>query len=493
MSKKYSFLIGVENYQDNSINPVDYAENDVLELSNTINELGFDESNQIILNSNGATKATIESKLRRQVRRLTDDDILIFFYAGHGFSRNDINYITTFDSQLGDLENTSIQLQDIFSQFKNSDCNKIIMFLDACESGMQIDETAREIFYPIQEQVLEELLVNAEYQVCFASCKSDEKSYPSTKLKHGIWTYHLIEALSGNATDAVIGNSKVTSESLQNYLVTSVRKTLRETYNRPYVQTPWVFGGKTNEFLIADVEDILERRRIENVPINRELQRSSLRKIELENVSRLSGFKKSHRVPEEVNHYTENFVQDISKDDLDQRLDIIFQSMRKNFNYKARDLNVAASAGSASIISPDFDYSISVRLMGEDPSYVEWEEEVSNIHNPEILRTEEFDTIFRNKFDTIRLELGEPIDVAQIINDVEELDIGKIRVDYPYDMSMCTITHDDKNWKFIVNDVEFCLINEHTSNVIQLIDAFEDFRYNLLERTNIQGFLTEPE
>jgi hypothetical protein len=43
------------------------------------------------------------------VKALTKRDYLYIFYAGHGFSKNGHNYITCYDTDPDDLEDTSIK------------------------------------------------------------------------------------------------------------------------------------------------------------------------------------------------------------------------------------------------------------------------------------------------------------------------------------------------------------------------------------------------
>lgn len=62
-----------------------------------------------------------------------DDDIVIFFFAGHGFSIDGKDYITARDTSLDNL-NTAISTDDIIDCIKKSGAGNAILVVDACRS-----------------------------------------------------------------------------------------------------------------------------------------------------------------------------------------------------------------------------------------------------------------------------------------------------------------------------------------------------------------------
>ena len=91
---------------------------------------------KVFLLSGKATKTTINSQVRQHVKALTAADSLYIFYAGHGFSKNGHNFITCYDTDPDDLEETSIKLKDLLDMCGKSACKRIVFFLDSCESGI---------------------------------------------------------------------------------------------------------------------------------------------------------------------------------------------------------------------------------------------------------------------------------------------------------------------------------------------------------------------
>ncbi|PYX58271.1 MAG: hypothetical protein DMG76_09540 [Acidobacteria bacterium] len=314
MAKRLAILIAVEKYSDTRINSVQYAEADAngfaaaLELAGPIDK--------VALLSGAATKTTINSKVRQYVKALTTDDELFLFYAGHGFSNNGHNYITCHDTDLDDVKDRSINLQELLDVCGKSACKRIALFLDSCESGITDLPEIRGIYSTMSETELKEFFQAAEYRVCFASCKTSEYSHSTPILKHGVWTYQVIQALEGNDPLALEKGRYVTANSLQNYLSKEIPRTLRKVFTKPVVQTPWFHGSHTGDFVISDLDDVVKQRNAVK-PGYDQVKQVFLQMKESVSISSLSGFskKRGHRVPDSVNGATERFVENTSQQD----------------------------------------------------------------------------------------------------------------------------------------------------------------------------------
>src|SRR5262249_40127650 len=325
MAEKFALIVAVETYQDKRIAPVTYAENDATQLSLALQELGIDSIFEVVLLNADATNATIESKLRTIAGRLLVDDEFVFFYAGHGFSENDQNYITCYDTQRGDLTYTSISLQSILQTIRSSKSEKKILFLDCCHSGVPIDENMRGLLADFSDDELTVFLKDAEFCVGFSSCKTDEKSYPSSALQHGIWTYHLVQALKGEAPSALERDGLLTGSSLQSYLAVEIPRTLRKARTDGAVQNPHFFGNASHDFLIADIRPVLEARRAKARPHLQQLKRVLFSGERIGNVRFLSGFLKGHHIPDRISSATESFLAKISSRDVEEEANKFFK------------------------------------------------------------------------------------------------------------------------------------------------------------------------
>ena len=441
---KYLLVIAIENYADPKLGKVAYTLNDANALVDVLETHGFSKAGQYVMLEEDATKTLIESRVRKLLRILTEDDELVVYYAGHGFCVAGQNVITARDSQYSDLGATTIPLADLFAQFRKSDCRRITVLLDACHAGVTIDPSMRSVHTELDDDELQEFFHRAEYCTCFASCRVDESSYSSPALKHGIWTHHLLEALLGDAPLAFERGNRVTSNSLQNYLVKEVPRTIRRTFTDDRTQTPWMCGGATGEFVVADLTSIIEARRAAAAPASAALGRVTFVGTRGLEVRRLSGFKKSHTVPKEVNSFTESFVERIGSSEVESELDDVYRRLRDGLGLKRREIDKDYPGGSSgTVMTPAFDYSVSLKQDPDEPSDALLEHAITNIRQPDVIMSDEFQGICDDVFDTVEFHSPRSIDVEQLIDSIEDAKPGGINLDdYDDDCTYCDLSVD---------------------------------------------------
>jgi hypothetical protein len=441
MPEKYAFIIGIENYQDDkSFHKVDYALADATEIGKVLASHGYKDNVDSLLDSE-ATKSTIESKFKYITACLDEEDSFILFYAGHGFSSNNHNYLTCWDSQVTDMDNTSIKIQDILERLIQKKCKHVIIFLDSCNSGIEIEQGMRSIVSGISESELESQLRKSEYQLCFASCKADEQSYPSKVHGHGIWTYHLLQSLKGNSNKALKTGNLLTAISLQAYLTEQVTKTIREEYMKRLRQTPCYFGRATGDFVVADLNALIEERNAKkNLPAI-SIDRISLIGSECGDIKSLQGFKKNyHIIPKEINKTTDGFVQDIGLDELKGKAERIFQAVRKLYQLKREDIIYKVESGTAYINCPDFEIGLSISIHPENPAKYMLTLDVGSFRSLDVIKSATFNELFNGELDSLVFYFTKDVEVPGLI---DHLEMKGIKVDYPGNQEYCTINLDE--------------------------------------------------
>jgi len=465
MGNKIALVTAVEKYIHKSISPVDFAEADAKGFASAIVLHGYQA--QELVPSSKATKTSIESNLRRGLGRLRTEDEFIFYYAGHGFSKNGQNFITAYDTDPNDLEATSVRLQWIFDLVDKNECERVALFLDSCESGITKIAKRRGIYTSMSEAELDAFFRGAEYRVCFSACKSSESSYPSADLKHGIWTYHLIEALQGNAPGALEEKSRLTARSLQDYLSKEVPLTLRKAYSTPEVQTPWKYGGESRNFQIADLTEILKQRNAIK-PGYEQLKRTLLRDVTTIDISSLSGFKKGfHHVPDHVSSSTEDFVVSKSSKEIEKEMNDVFDSIREHLKYKRREL--VSKAGR--IITPDFEYFVYATQNEGDPTEALIIEELTNI-KPTVIEKPEFNEVFDGRFTEVVFQFDKDVDVAVLIDQLEQLDRKDVELEYDQTATWCELSIEHSELTVRMESDELRVISRPRKSPRELIEAF---------------------
>lgn len=193
-----------------------------------------------------ADRNTIKYDLIQALAMLTDEDQFIFYYAGHGFQVDSKNYLTTYDAHPSGIAETSLSLQDdILIRLHECRCKSGMFFIDACATETR-SGPGRSFLQSFDGQELQIAENDNEYLATFLSCGRGQSSYPSERLKHGIWTYHLIEALSRKAATALRAGKFVTDHSLMRHLTTEVPKSIKRELFPSEPPFPCIVLGRDN-------------------------------------------------------------------------------------------------------------------------------------------------------------------------------------------------------------------------------------------------------
>jgi hypothetical protein len=444
--------VAVEKYRDSRIPEVRYAEADANEFAQILEEQGFVIASKLL--SSDATKTTIESEVRGSAGRLTKDDRLFLYYAGHGFSSGGRNFITCHDTALHDLDRTSISLEWLLETINDCPSSQCAIFLDSCHSGLMDLKDLRGIYSGMTEGEIETFFKSAEHRVCFSACRMTEKSYSDQTLKHGIWTHHLIAAMTGNAPDALEANRYVTAYSLQNYLGKEVPLTLRKVRSDKATQIPVLYGSHTHDFKIVDLQPLLDRRQQVD-PSYAAVKDFLFRRAVKLDIKYLSGFKKGlHTVPKFVGHSANIFVEKISESEVGERIETVHGRIKEYLGYKAREV----TSVNGKIITPDFEYSVYCGQDEEDAARALLVEELSKIQ-PSILANEDFNRVFREAFAALVVELSGPPDIPKIIDTFENVKPDGAEIDYDSQRSWCEISFDNSLVKLRITNTELTVSN----------------------------------
>lgn len=129
----HALLIGVENYDDYSINDLNKPIDDCQALAKTLTqEYTFESRNVHMLNN--PTKEEILNKLIYLQERLDSDDKLLIFYSGHGIMKNEVGYWLPADADKNRRTKwfSNAELRDYVNSIKTQ---HTLIIADACFSG----------------------------------------------------------------------------------------------------------------------------------------------------------------------------------------------------------------------------------------------------------------------------------------------------------------------------------------------------------------------
>ncbi len=293
---------------------------------------------------------------------------------------------------------------------------------------------------PLSLQALASYFTDRPGAACVVSHDEGETSHTSGALKAGIWTHHVIEALSGKAPLALEAGQFLTVQSLQDHLAQEVPRTLRSTFREAPAQTPVLFLAEGQRIVVADVGALLDESQPTIDPRLTPLKRGSLRNETTMKVKSLAGYRKFHRVPDRVNPGSRKFVSDLAAEDVKSDVDGTYTSVREQMGYKRRDVEGSADRGTGFVRTPDFEYSVSVDLADDDPTTVIWRREVAGIRNPEVVLGKPFQQVFGEVFDTLVFEFTRPFDLEAWVDHIEDAMPEGVKLRTASDCSRCDVS-----------------------------------------------------
>jgi hypothetical protein len=474
LSVNVALVIGVEAYQGDHWPAARYAAADAAAFADT---WGVGPARRIALLDGTATKATIESRLRKLPSLLQADDTPAIYFGGYAFAAGGTNYLVAHDTQPDDLLATVVSLRAVADALDRSPCRRAVVFLDP----RPLPEPRPEGIDDLNESELQELFGASRRLIAFVSRAAGEDAHVSDALKHGVWANLLLEAFAGNVPAALDGD-RVTPRSLQRYLADELPRTLRNTLERPAEQTPALYGRPTAGWVLADLGPVLRARRESAGLVGQQLERIVLWSETHGRVKELAGFQKTHHVPDRVRPATERFTAAIARDDLQTDLDAVYAAVREHLGYKRKDVALTpATEGAGSLRTPEFDYLVSVRLAEDDPAGVVWRREVTHLRSTELLRRPAFQAAFGNAFQVLSLEYAAPLDVEGLVDRLEEEKPAGVRLRCAADGSWCELDLAGFPGSVRVERNRLDIIGRRVGGAGSLWTAFEAFQ-NLFNR-----------
>ena len=217
------YFLGVSCEEYSSISSLFFCHADSLRLRETLTMFcDYDSSSECIMPYRGDTDNSGEviiHKIKDICQKLEEDDVFLFFFAGHGEQKDGdaILLLPDYDDKSNMKDYISIGiLRSIFSKSKGF-CVSII---DACHSGTDIR--------PID---LRGDLSRGQERgwAVLASCAGNELSYPYSEKEQGVFSYYL-----ANCIENWNRGEEITLEELKNRICDSMNDWCKKHYKEQH-------------------------------------------------------------------------------------------------------------------------------------------------------------------------------------------------------------------------------------------------------------------
>jgi uncharacterized caspase-like protein len=222
----WAVIIGINKYAN--FVPLKYAVDDAREFYRYLVEVNKVSKDKIYLMlDQEATLDKIRSVLGTRLRRSAGkEDTVIIYWAGHGAIESDSTsvdgdglekYILPHNADLKDLYTSAMPMGEIARIFQRISSERLVFITDTCYSGATGGRTVPVVGVRtnISGSFLERIS-QGRGRVVLTASDANEVTVESDDLRHGVFTYYLLEGLRGKAD--LDGNGIITVDEVYRYV-----------------------------------------------------------------------------------------------------------------------------------------------------------------------------------------------------------------------------------------------------------------------------------
>lgn len=257
-SSLHMLVVGINKYSNSSYN-LNYAQPDAKSFADKLMETSeriFKSVNKIEIYDENATKQKIVEGFKSIAAKAQPQDVFVFFYAGHGsldeenkdkdgdspffFVPTDVTKLYGDTQQLLAKGISDDELKGYLTKIRST---KQIVLMDACHSGAALKGMKTRAIAGDEKAMVQ--LARSSGVVMIASSGSKQYATEFDVLKHGAFTYALLEALDGKNDN---GDGKITVNELKFHMEERVPEITKEYGGEAQYPTGFMRG---NDFPIS--------------------------------------------------------------------------------------------------------------------------------------------------------------------------------------------------------------------------------------------------
>ena len=238
-----AFLVGIGDYDRDltGLPSLKYPVPDIVSIGEVLTREGYKVS---LLTDGAATAGGIRARFK-ELAKLIDEGqgTFVFYFSGHGFRAGTENYLATFGTTMSDLASQGLSLTEVQKLLTETGAKRRMAFVDACRN----DPEAKSVGLA---QTFRDLRESEGLRILYSTAPGNV-SYEDQRLRHGVFSYFLIEGLKGKAAN--IKDGLITFDDLRDY-VTDQMKSYSISTGR--IQKPYQLGESIGDFLIAGIPHV---------------------------------------------------------------------------------------------------------------------------------------------------------------------------------------------------------------------------------------------
>ena len=227
----FVFALAVNDYNSRSVSKLKYAVPDALSVVKIFSEKSdggmYKKVTTHFLFDDEVTKPRIQKEIDALAKTIRPDDVFVFYISGHGAAYNGDYYFISYDFNGSDIS-TAVSKEFILEQLSKISASKTVLLLDTCNSGAIVNGGGGD-----SNTAFARLSHKTGQAIIAAS--SDTQTAMEGYEGHGVFTYALIDALSGKAD--FINDNKISLQEVNLYVSNFVPMISKLKWN--HRQNPW--------------------------------------------------------------------------------------------------------------------------------------------------------------------------------------------------------------------------------------------------------------
>ncbi|MBI4410255.1 MAG: caspase family protein [Gemmatimonadetes bacterium] len=202
IDQRWAVIVGVSDYRSDLVPDLEYAGADAQAVHDFLRSSAagpFAEDHILFLKDGAATAQAMREALFVFLQKADWDDLVVIYFAGHGApdpNRPENLYLLPTDADLNALAATAFPMWDVKTALSRQiAAERVIVIADACHSG----GTREGMDNPISGSFSE--LFTPSRRLTLTAADMQELSFEDPRWGggHGVFTYYLLEGLSGGA------------------------------------------------------------------------------------------------------------------------------------------------------------------------------------------------------------------------------------------------------------------------------------------------------
>jgi serine/threonine protein kinase len=254
-----ALVIGVGEYERaEQVETLRFATRDAVAMADVLADprlCAFPREQVVLLTNGDARRDELVQRLSRWLPgRARGTELVVIYFAGHGMvqtvGRREEGFLLPYDADPDDVVTRGIAMSDIARWIDGLEARAVVVCLDCCHAGKVLGQrdggTPRDARnMELRPAVLQAMSGQGRYLI--ASCDEGQKSHECADLGHGLFTFHLLRGIAGEADHD--GDGRVGLAELFNYVASAVSRDAQERFGRE--QNPWTSATWTEETYIS--------------------------------------------------------------------------------------------------------------------------------------------------------------------------------------------------------------------------------------------------